>query len=490
MTDKFGARIMAFMLVVLFWIGLLLLCISVTYYIDQLLYVSYVFLAHATWIGGLLTVQTGMYFKNDTTRNRVIFILNSVFDSGAVTYLGLWSIGQGLNKDIIFLSWSYLGLSILILGPAFYFWAVTIPAHQEENAASSATVTKSSSPQNDGSNEEDPSSCIGVKKITSGDIPSSNTLTVMDQSETIEVGVAVVRDANSKKLDSSRQTASTITSDEDNGSRPSPPVSDGKHLTNLPSTQSPSPMTPDAKDPESTNPRLDGGDIGSSNDGDDMNRYILVSERTPFQQITSVPNLMISMFFALHAASNQFTLTSTRDFLAILGDDEIGNRYLTIFTLLTPASLLALPLVDTVLLRCGLHGAFQTINALALSYLIIRILNDQLNGLQIFGFLIFSCYRCFLFGITMSSLPTLLAPHVVGKATGLNFLMAGVVSALNIPLANWTILKWNGNFRIPNLVYGGLLTSCIVSSWVLERYMRLERREKQRQREAKESVNN
>ena len=90
----------------------------------------------------------------------------------------------------------------------------------------------------------------------------------------------------------------------------------------------------------------------------------------------------------------------------------------------------------------------------------------------------------------MSSLPTLLAPHVVGKATGLNFLMAGVVSALNIPLANWTILKWNGDFRIPNLVYGGLLTSCIVSSWVLERYMRLERREKQRQREAKERINN
>ena len=68
-----------------------------------------------------------------------------------------------------------------------------------------------------------------------------------------------------------------------------------------------------------------------------------------------------------------------RDYLAYLGDDELDNRYLTIFTLLLPASIVSVPLVDVIVLRLGFAGGFQSINALALGYSIIRVASTNLN---------------------------------------------------------------------------------------------------------------
>jgi hypothetical protein len=74
-----------------------------------------------------------------------------------------------------------------------------------------------------------------------------------------------------------------------------------------------------------------------------------------------------------------WTLATMRDFLAYLGDDELNNRYLTIFTLLLPASIVSVPLVDVIVLRFGFVGGFQSVNALALGYSIVRIATASLD---------------------------------------------------------------------------------------------------------------
>ena len=86
-----------------------------------------------------------------------------------------------------------------------------------------------------------------------------------------------------------------------------------------------------------------------------------------------------------------FNLTTARDFLANLGDDDTGNKYLTIYTLLTPASILGLPFLGYVLTHYGYHAGLQTVNFLALAQGIIRRSSDNLN-VQVLGFIFASFF--------------------------------------------------------------------------------------------------
>jgi hypothetical protein len=205
-------------------------------------------------------------------------------------------------------------------------------------------------------------------------------------------------------------------------------------------------------------------EVEQDHEADDETNYVIIAERSPRQQLTCLPALMLCLYFGIHTTANQWALTTTRDFLAYLGDNELSNRYLTIFTLLMPASLVALPFVDVMISRFGFYGGFQCTNALALGYNLIRTSSDNLN-VQILGFIFFSFFRCFLYGVTFSFLPTILAPNVTGKASGLLFFTAGVTAFLNIPLANLAVETYDGNFFVPNLVYTILVVPCIAAAW-------------------------
>ena len=119
--------------------------IAAEYGPDQLLYVSFVFLAMTTWMGGLLSVQTGMYFTGQT-RSRVIFALNALFDAGSITYLGLWGIREVTGASLTVISLSYLALSVLLFGGGVYFWTVTLPVESDSGGTSSLDSTTSHAP--------------------------------------------------------------------------------------------------------------------------------------------------------------------------------------------------------------------------------------------------------------------------------------------------------------------------------------------------------
>ena len=90
---------------------------------------------------------------------------------------------------------------------------------------------------------------------------------------------------------------------------------------------------------------------------------------------------------------NNFTLVTARDFLGYLGDDETGNRYLSVFTYVNAASILGQPGIDVVLLqRYGYGVGLQVVNALGLVHGLITVASSNLN-VQIVGFVAFSFYR-------------------------------------------------------------------------------------------------
>lgn len=182
------------------------------------------------------------------------------------------------------------------------------------------------------------------------------------------------------------------------------------------------------------------------------------------QQLRSKLFFTLLAFFSFYQSRNIFALTTARNFLGYLGDDEMNYRYLTIFTLLMPASLIALPFVDIVLGKYGFHAGLQSVNILALLHGLIQVCSKDLN-VQIFGFVAFTFFRCFLFSVSFSFMASFLSKNS-GKGAGYMNLAGGVCILCNIPLANAAMLYLN-SFFLPNLIY----TAAILPFFVAAYYM-------------------
>jgi len=185
--------------------------------------------------------------------------------------------------------------------------------------------------------------------------------------------------------------------------------------------------------------------------------YVMVADRPPVKQFLSANYIFLAIFFAFHQARNIWVLTTTRDFLAYLGDDETGNLYLKIFTLLTPSSVLGLPFVDIILQRYGYGVGLGVVNLLAIIQGIVQVSSTSLN-VQVIGFVFYSFYRCFLFSVSFSCLPAFMSGEVVGRSYGFLILGGGLLGLINIPLSNVAVQQLGGNFFVPNLFY---LLACV-----------------------------
>ena len=201
----------------------------------------------------------------------------------------------------------------------------------------------------------------------------------------------------------------------------------------------------------------------------------VITHRSNRQQMLSQPFILLCLFFAFHLTSNVWTLTTSRDFLKYIGDDD--NAYLAIFTVLGPLSLVALPFQDIIIQKFGFHAALQAVNVLSIAHSIIKVSSTDLN-VQIIGFVLFSFFRCFLFSVTFSFLPKIIDSHLVGEGVGIFYMVGGIVSLLNIVLARVAIEVFDGDFFIPNLVFLLLNIPCVYIVWRVKKCIKQDERAK------------
>ena len=207
---------------------------------------------------------------------------------------------------------------------------------------------------------------------------------------------------------------------------------------------------------------------GSINEDVENDSHVLVADRSPKEQLLSLPYIMLVFFFAVSQISCNWSLITAADFLATLGDNGL---YLKIFTLMQPASVLSLPLVDSVVQRYGFGSAFQAVNAINFVYILIKCTSTSLHW-QVVTFLCVAVVRCFLYACVFSFLPQLLSADVVGRGTGYLAMVGGLASFLNIPLNALT--KVYGSFFIPNLIYLCAVIPCSGAAWYVNDIIHLE----------------
>jgi len=369
--DHYGSSVLMHVAGILGCLGVGMTIISSATGIDQLFYVAFSLLYLMLMAGCIMISKTGLVFEGDT-RRRVISVLNSLLDSGSVTYLILFKVKSITGASYVEIMSGYLLVAVIVFSASSYVWNYL--ARMDWEVHPSAAVRSSISKNGKG---------------ISTDVASS-----VSTSAKLETGV-------------------------------------GGQATN-------------------GNPECYCGKNPNSD-------YVMIRYRDSKGQLGSRMFIFLTIFYTFHGIRNIFTLTTARDFLGYLGDDEVDNRYLSIFVWLTPASLLGQSLIDYVLGNYGYIVGLQVVNALGLLQGIIQVSSNNLN-IQIIGFLAFSFYRGFLFSVVFSFLVTFLSHDTVGKATGSMSAITAVVKFVNVPIANWAINVLGGDFFWPNLVY----TICIV----------------------------
>jgi hypothetical protein len=430
-VDRYGGKCGYYILTIHVWCGLTLLVIitalsnptkGLNLRIDRLLYVVFILLSTAVSFGGISMIQTGMiFFHHPRTQQRVISTLNALFDAGAITYLLLYQLYDSFHLSIVTIFSTYLGLSIVLLSAGIYFWNVAVPPPPPQTL-----LLKN--------HTEDINTVLDHSK-------SSHPATTITPSDTLDID------------NSQRQQEIPNEISANDATEPAP--LNLHHQDNNNSNNNIT--TPDQQRPESTS-----------------TTYILIANRTRKQQLVSLPHWCLIAFVGIHATSNQWTLATIRDFLASLGDNDYDNRYLTIFTLLTPVSLLGLPMVDYVIHTYGYYGSLQCVNMLGFGYMLVRLCSTNLN-VQIIGFVIFAIFRCFLYSTFQSLVPVLFSTDLVGFVTGILIGVPGITAFLNIPLANYTIKVADGNFFVANLIYTLLIIPCILATCGIGRTLHKEK---------------
>jgi hypothetical protein len=470
-SDKYGGQTLTYNLFITMILGLVLLIIAFEFPGSQwegfLLYTSFILIGIGGTCGGLLTVVTALLFDapkqedhqreaNDDengpadnrnsphnnnysnnqentssgskTQSRVISLMNSLYDAAAMTYLTLWGLVQ-LTSNIVGILIGYLCFAVLFLGGYVYFFRRV--AHAQRNQVQDA--------KEDDSNDTSSGNLVkkDEEKDAKEDFPINNK----------------GRSSAATALTTTDESTSRLHNDDENAR-----ASNHTQTLDLTTTGAP---TQDAL------PNLQ--DLPNDNIQPNVvsSPYVTIAKRSFVGQLWSQAFVLLVGFFTIHFMSNIWTLTTIRDFLRYLGDDEKGNRYLAIFTLLTPVSLLALPFVDVAIHRFGYSVALQAVNTLDMIQCLIKVIPGANLNVQIVGFVVFSFFRCFLFCVTLSAMPTFIAGNTVARATSVIYVVSSLATLVHIPLVNLAVNSQGGNFFIPNLFFLFLTIPGAVFAWLL-----------------------
>ena len=425
LVDLYGPCFIITLSTIFLLVGFGGLILAVARDIDVLLYISFVFVGMMMQTSHQSMIQVGLLFQGKT-QQRVISVMNALFDSGALTYLGLWAIENDSGVNLELLIGTYLLAGTCFFGAAMYLWRVVVPVSAGENDC-------------DPTEEPNLDAKTGDTALNSSiegrPVPISTTDTMKE--------TKVLEDNLNRRIEEPERDCNS-----DN-------QAEGRDV---------------AVSPKGS-PTVDDNAAPNNEEGS----YVLISERPILHQLKCKQFILLLSFYSFYSCHNTFTLGTTRDFLAYLGDDETGNLYLSLFVLMTPVSLLGLPFVDFILNRYGYHAGLQSINVLALSYSVVKVSSDSLN-VQVLGFLLFSLFRCFLYSICFSFVPTFLTGKVVGRGIGVMVMFQGITAMVNIPLASWAVNGLDGNFFLPNLLYTIATIPFFYVAWLMGSGIKIEKR--------------
>jgi len=421
LADRYGTKAVIHAFGLCNILGLVLLIVGIKFPASAVenfsLYGAFILMGLGSTMGAMLTVGTGLLFKSDPKQqNRVISFLNALFDAGAIAYLGLWGLEKVASSNSSADASSSNTILILIIGGYLCMAVVSIGGYSYYFQIIESTINKC-----DSVDGEDMKHCGTDDKDTNEDNPIQKTtafITTDDRNSSKSSNRSLKDDGDSPSLPTTDTIAGEATVDS---------IPEIKEFEQSPSLKEETDTTSDANDPS----------------------YIPIAMRSPGGQMKSKAYILLSIWFSFHKVSNIWTMTATRDFLGELGDDDYGNRYLSIFTLLTPFSIVALPFLDFVLHRYGFHAGLQAVNVLGILFGIIKVGTKSLNA-QIAGFVVFTFFRCFLYSVGLSCVATFIGPTAIGKATGTLYVLAGLASFANIGLANVAVKV---GFFIPNMVF-------------------------------------
>jgi MFS family permease len=416
-SDCYGALRLMQILATAGCLAIALIMLASATNVDQFYYPAYS-LTGITFVStSIIIVQTGLVFRGSAQR-RVISLLNGLIDAGSITYLILYKISEATDASLVAIAAGYLGVAFFCFGGALYFWAAIVRKTE-------ASVTDLGETELDATVDE-----VDLTALEKVDEEG-------EQNNRREIFSGGNSSLKCKQVE--QDATISITENEQQNNTSSENENDPATITS----------------PES-------------------GIYIMVAQRKPLDQLKSQQFILLTVFFMFHVARNNWVSTTARDHLASLGDDDEGNKYLTIFTGLSVASIIGLPFIDRILGKFGYHVGFQVINMLGLLHGIIQLSSDNLN-VQVLGFVVFSFYRCFTYTTIFSFLPVFLGGEAIGRGAGMLNFWGALFSLVNIGLAKWLIQGLEEDFFVINILYTAFILPVVCVAFKIGTCIKMEK---------------
>jgi hypothetical protein len=460
---------------------------------EFLLYIGFTVMSTCTWMGSLTIVQLGFYFQGHTA-SRVIFFLNTLFDAGALTYWFLWFIQKQTSGSVTHIWYGYMAMAAVIYAVLIFLWRAAVPAPPPPSTEDGLGELVLLASRHSALLMESHGSVFERMSSSRFSISGSHAFALGNSSEfvTSHHSSPMIALGNSSEFGKSHYSAPvrsrSVILQPYTGQMTSSPIDKTRvsmshsqtlaeqypHLvykgrgsfafrqsTHLHAREIAAACNSETAH-DTSHALVDDEEEKDDKDVNAISPVAALEQVNVKQQLTQPAYLLICLFFAIQVTSTNWNFYTQRDFLSYLGDDEEDNRYLTIFTLLTPVSIIGAPLIDYCIVHHGWVASLQVVSVLGVAYQIVKVSSTDLN-IQIIGFVIFSFYRSFLFGVCFSFVPTLVEGPVIGTACGIMAGLPGVMGFLSIPMATLAVNHFDGDFFWPNIIYLTLQIPCIMS---------------------------
>jgi hypothetical protein len=206
---------------------------------------------------------------------------------------------------------------------------------------------------------------------------------------------------------------------------------------------------------------------GSMNPSDEV--AVPLNDRPLLQQLRTFEFVFIIIYATFGVFRANLYIGVNNTLLADLGDAKDNFLYTNIFGYLLPAGFLFIGLISWTTTKYGLSGSLHVTNTLAIVIFAIDCVPSL--KVQVFNFLLFACFRAYLYSVMADYIAKTFGLKTLGRVTGAVFSLSSVINMSQAPLiaADNKYFDGNLNYLSGIMVVVGLLLALFIEFYRYQR---------------------
>jgi MFS family permease len=158
---------------------------------------------------------------------------------------------------------------------------------------------------------------------------------------------------------------------------------------------------------------------------------LAMHHRSVQKQLFTFDFLLALSFASVHMVRSNFFIMTVDTFLFFLGDTDAV--YANLFSLILPGGVFMVPFIEATVTRMGILNTLHFTNFLGVIFGVLLLVPSL--SVQIFTFVVFTCFRAYLYASLNTFIAQTFGVHTMGRIFGFVFTNAAILSLSQYPAA-------------------------------------------------------